>query len=392
MTTYGISSTGFLPATVASITADIVTALQTSPGFGPAIDVTPQGPLGQIIGIMATREARLWELASALYDARDPALASGPLLDAIAAITGTTRNNPSYSTVAVVLTATQTLSVAAGAYVLQAPGDKVTWSNTLPISSTGSSTQTVSFQASLPGAYALAVNTLVVNTPVLGLSVASNTAATPGQARELDADFRVRRVAELAKGGSSNDDAIASALVANVPSVTYARVYSNRTAATDANGTPPNAFQVVYWDSLTVFADSNKIAQKIWDEGPAGVQAYGVNSGTAVDSNGNPHTVYFTRVAPVPIYISATTTRDTTAPADALVQCANAIVAKANVVLTVGKSVIDLLLRASCLSVMGVTDVPTFNIGTSNPPTAGTNLTITPFQIAYVPIGNVTVT
>lgn len=395
MTDYGITSTGFVPKTVDTITTEIVAELKVS--ISPTIDTSPKNPLGQIVGIFAAREARLWELASDLHDSRDPEKASGPLLDGVSAITGSFRQSPTYSTVLVTLAATQAASAAAGKFVIQAPGATTTWSNVSAFTFASAGSQSISFRANLPGAYTAGANSLTqVNTPVLGVSYTSNTAATPGTDRELDPAFRIRRAAELVKGGSSNDDAIAAALTnaeTGVPNVTYAVVYSNRTSTTDANGTPPNAYQVVFWDGLTAFADPNAIAQKIWDEGPAGVQFYGTSSGTAYDANGKPQTVYFTRVSPVAVYVSATTTKNSALfPSDGLSQLNAAIVARANALLGVGVSVVDKAMLAACFSVAGVLDVPTFNIGTAPSPLTSTNITITPFQIAYVASTNVSVT
>jgi hypothetical protein len=391
--TYGLtSSAGFVVPTLDVITAGIVADLQAAPGFGPNIDTGPAGPLGQLVAIMAARHLRLWTLTGALYDARDPAMASGPLLDALAAITGTTRTAPSSTVIAVTLGFSKAVTLAPGTYVITDPATATTWRNTAALVGAPGASLVCEFMASTTGPTPWTAGVTQVNTPIVGVTLGATSLVQLGAARELDAALNVRRVAELAKGGSSNDDAIAAALVANVPFVTYAHVYSNRTGAVDSLGTPPNSFQAVFYDGPTPVASLDAIAQVLWNEGPAGVTAYGSTSGTATDSNGTTHTVAFTRVAPVAVYVSIQVARDATFPANGLALVQAAVVAKAAAMLTVGKPAVALALESAALSVPGVLDVSSFTLGFSAAPVGAVNLSITALQCAYLPSANVTVT
>ncbi len=59
--------------------------------FGTEIDLDPTGPFGQLIGLLAKRDADLWDGAEEIYNSRDPDIAEGLSLDKIGAETGVIR-------------------------------------------------------------------------------------------------------------------------------------------------------------------------------------------------------------------------------------------------------------------------------------------------------------
>jgi hypothetical protein len=110
--TYGLTPTGFVIPTLAEIRTEINDEVFSL--FGASVDVSDNDPLGQLIGIMSERELLLWELGQTLYAAMDPAAATGTLLDALCALTGTVRREALGSIAALVLTGTAATSIAAG--------------------------------------------------------------------------------------------------------------------------------------------------------------------------------------------------------------------------------------------------------------------------------------
>src|SRR5262245_27254908 len=115
MPTYGLTPTGFVPKTLEIIRGELAAALQSS--YGNSIDVGDQSLLGQLIGIVAEREAALWDLAQAVNASQDPAQATGASLDALAALTGTFRVAASPSFVTLTLSGTPATVVASGSQV-----------------------------------------------------------------------------------------------------------------------------------------------------------------------------------------------------------------------------------------------------------------------------------
>ena len=148
------------------------------------------------------------------------------------------------------------------------------------------------------------VNT--INNPINGLTSVSNPAAgVLGNLAETDPAFRVRRLTALFQGNAT-DVAIANYIYQNVPGVTFAYCVSNRLNVPDSLGRPAHSFEV------QVIGGANQaIANALWQCMPSGIQPYGnVGPLTVVDSSGNNQTVYFSRPVPQYIWISITTTAD----------------------------------------------------------------------------------
>jgi hypothetical protein len=121
------------------------------------------------------------------------------------------------------------------------------------------------------------------------------------------------------------------------------------------------------------------------------VGTFGALSGTATDGNGNSYTVYFDVGSAVNIYLSLNTTPSTltTAQRAAVVTELQEFTQQA---WTFGATVKTIPLLASVLNnVAGITDIPSYGIGTSASPTGTGNIAILPNQIAVLPVGNILV-
>ena len=86
---FGLLPEGLFIKRLDDIKTELTASLQAA--FGPGINLLPTSVLGQIMGIMAEREALIWELAQAVYDASYPDTASDQNLDNVVAITGIAR-------------------------------------------------------------------------------------------------------------------------------------------------------------------------------------------------------------------------------------------------------------------------------------------------------------
>lgn len=100
MGTY-VTDTGFQKRTLAEIKLDLEGDFQQV--FGDDIDLDAEGVFGQLIGLLAKREANLWDLAEEIYQSRDPSGATGISLDNLSAEIGVTRIAAGATTVSGVL-------------------------------------------------------------------------------------------------------------------------------------------------------------------------------------------------------------------------------------------------------------------------------------------------
>jgi len=160
------------------------------------------------------------------------------------------------------------------------------------------------FTASKTGKNVVSSETLtVIITPVTGWSEVINPdAGITGEDRETDTELIIRRKNELVKG-KGTDGAIKNA-VNNVDNVTAASVVSNRTAS-EVDGIPAKAFETIVTGGL-----DDDIAQAIYDTMPAGIEPFGVgDSGTAINIDGEPVTIPFSRSTSTYIWVRYTRTQ-----------------------------------------------------------------------------------
>jgi uncharacterized phage protein gp47/JayE len=84
-----VTPTGLIRPTLPEIKQRIEANLKAA--FGDGIDLSPSGPFGQFVGLLANNETNLWELAEEIYTSRNPGEATGYSLDFIADETGVVR-------------------------------------------------------------------------------------------------------------------------------------------------------------------------------------------------------------------------------------------------------------------------------------------------------------
>lgn len=360
----GVTSTGFVALTLTEIIADLTAAFQSA--FGAGIDVSATSVYGQIIGIMAERYAVLWDSNAGIYAAWSPDGAIGVGLDYLCALTGTVRNPATYSTVSCTISGTPTTPIPLGSVIsVGTTGNR--FSLVAGVTIGGGGTVAGLFQAISPGPVIGAAGTLTyIATPVAGwTSVTNSLDASLGSNVESDALLRLKREAELHAGGAGTVDAI-RAHVLNVPLVSACQVFENVTGTTDGNGVPGHSFETLV---SGIGYDVPTLRAAIWANKPAGIQAYGANSGTTPDSQGNLQTVAYSTPTEVDIYVqvniiaNVSVWNTTSGPADVLA----ALLAYGNLIFTNAKDVVSSALEAQCFAVAGILDVScltsTVNLG-----------------------------
>jgi uncharacterized phage protein gp47/JayE len=84
-----VTSSGFVGRTVQQILTTFNSAMQTL--FGPAVDVSPEGPTGQLLGLPSAGLGDVWQALQEIYTSMDPEQATGAALDRLCAYTGVSR-------------------------------------------------------------------------------------------------------------------------------------------------------------------------------------------------------------------------------------------------------------------------------------------------------------
>lgn len=309
MATYGPTTAGFVSKPLTTILEELDAALRgilgDSAGTEPDGSIPLRSAAGQLKVLIADREAAMWDLLQAVCASLDPSQATEAQLDALASLTGTVRNQASYSTVDVVCVGTNGTVLPSGRIVREVDtlaqfestadgtintltawavstaydvGQLVRTSTTVPsriyyctvagvsdgslpptdedaavIDGTvtwlfvaeGTAALVASCQAVESGPIGATAGSLTdIFTPVDGWTSAVNPLdAAAGSDVETDPTFRARRDAELAGQGGSTPSGILAAV---------SRVNSG---STDPLHQPPTAVKVFYND--TDYVDAN---------------------------------------------------------------------------------------------------------------------------------------
>lgn len=385
MTTWGLSTAGFTKKRLADIQSELEASLQAT--FGAEIKVSGDSVFGQLIGIMADREAELWELAEAVYLSAYPDSAAGTPLDNAAALTGHSRQAATHSNVTV------TCATTGGSPVILPVGRQVR------VTATGATFETleevtipaggnveVSCRATVTGPVEAPAGTLTeIVTPVSGWTSVTNAAdAAVGRDQETDAAFRTRRLEELSVAQGGTIAAMENRITNEVSGVTFCVVQENRTDTTDGDGRPPHSVHV------TVIGGTNQdVADMIWATKPAGAAMHGATTATVVDSAGNNQTVKFDRATSVRIYLIANLTTDGSYPADGDDLVAAALAAF-DADLENGDDLLNWQLVGALAGIPGILTVQILQ-GTSSPPVSSANTSIAANEVASIALADITV-
>jgi hypothetical protein len=224
------------------------------------------------------------------------------------------------------------------------------------------------YAATKTGAAAVSIGALnEIVSKVNGLDSAVNYASgVTGRAMESDAELRSALWARQ-KQAHSNEIAIQNEL-SQVSGVTYAKVYSNRGVA-ERSGRPPKSYE-----SVVAGGDEQAIAEKIFEIGPAGVQAFGNIVKDVVDGEGFHWNIGFSRPVNKYIWIEVDYSRNAEEdlPMNVLGAIQDNIIAWSRAALNVG---VDLIYQKMFRPVydapgLGFTDIKVAATVDLNPPVA----------------------
>ena len=405
--TYGLDPVaGFQSKPLDAILSEIEAAQRAA--IDPNLDTSSESVIGNLNGIVATKLRELWEQMAIVYSARDPSGATFAALDALAAITGTTRAAATKGSVQLTLTVAAGYTIPAGAIANVAGQPTNQWVTTQAAdNSAGGTTASiiVSAQAVTAGKISANAGTItIISSPVVGwLGVSNALDASPGTDADTDAQLRLRREQELSADGTATLEAIRADMLRltykGQQIVAACYVDENASSYTDSLGRPPKTIDVLAqlsaWISGASAADQlaarSLFEKQLWLSKPGGIGfAPGTESATVVDSMGIVRTVGYSTPASVPVYVSATVSIDPAHyPGDTALKAA---IKAFGDLLLVGQSVIRSKLSAYILdNVAGVLDVGGLAIGRTAFSEREANLAIGPRELATFDTANITV-
>nr|DAR99354.1 MAG TPA: Baseplate J like protein [Caudoviricetes sp.] len=266
--------------------------------YGRNIDLSPDTPDGQMVGLLSQIKMDIEELAENVYRQLDPDVATGAWLEQRVAYAGLMRRAASYSYLrSVVLTGEPLTQLYAG--IVVSDPHKVRWVLNANVQLDSNGSARADFRSEELGAFNLARNTnLTIETVTLGLNAAATFEnAEIGVEEETDQQLRERFFISRTKNAQNSADAIQSKIAA-LPDVKQVKVLENNTKQRDKNGVEPNSLNII----VDGGAD-NQIAQVIYENKGAGVGLQGATE-TTLTVNGERRALRFDRATPVDVQIS----------------------------------------------------------------------------------------
>lgn len=399
----GYDEFGFTAKTYEQIRAEVDADIAAAPELGPDVILDPSEPFGQINAIWARKHAELWEAMRVLGGAFDPQKVVGYMHTALASITGTLREQETFSrtNANVTLGAGVTLAAGSKANVLGRPD--IVFALESAVTNPGGAPAVVPavFVAVNPGPVIALTGTLsVITLPVSGWTAVTNTDdADPGRLEETDAELRARRLDELARGTSGNVDGIRTALLA-LPGMIDVGVSENVSDAV-SGGLLPHSVYAIVWDGSPAALTDQEIGDALFLAKGGGMDTNGAISVVTLDKQGASHTVKFDRALETEFWITIQAAYRTdildSAPAIAAAAIAvrDALLAKSLSKQTRGRDIVAAQYIAAALSVLGIEDVTAY--AQDFVPTGGlpidirATLVVTPLEVARLDSSRITV-
>lgn len=387
-----VDATGLQIKTIEEILEEL--SAQEKAELDAALNTAPDEPIGQLNGIFAAQLREAWEVIQVAYNGFNPDATEGFLLEKLSALTGTLREGATKSTVSATCDLDLGTTLLAGvhfAHVVGEPDNR--WTPQANYTAAGAGAQAVDFEAENAGAEIANSGTLtVIATPVVGWnSITNATDATIGKEIDTDAELRQRREEELRATGSATLDAIRADVLAE-EEVLQCSVFENTSSVVDANGLPPKSIEVVVFDGSPPVLSNDEIAQLIFDTKAAGIETYGLESGTATDSLGTFHTIYFSRPTELQVWIEMFVSINISTGYAGAAALEAALVALNETDLLQGRDVIAARLGEVAMSFAGVFDLYSApQLGLSPAPIGTANIVIGPREIARLDTGRITI-
>ena len=297
---FGVTEYGFRRKLFSEIVEEL--HVRARDAFGVKIDLSDTAFLGQLLSLVAWHETELWEQIENVYYSAFVGSAEGTNLDNVGMYLTITRRPATKSKGIITVFGKNGTNIPAGFRVATKDGimfetlidgfileSKVD----IPIKSIG---------AGKGNNVAAKTITEIIN-PAIGItSVINNEQTEGGMDIETDEEFRTRYEKSYARGGGSTVPAIRAALL-DIDNVADAEVRENTTMET-VDGIPAKSFECHLFGG-----DDEEVAQAIYKNKAAGIQAYGTTVIDVEDEKGSIHKIGFTRATVQNIYVKLVITK-----------------------------------------------------------------------------------
>jgi uncharacterized phage protein gp47/JayE len=389
---FGLNKDGFNRMRYADIIAEMNSRARSV--FGSDVNLSEYSPLGMFFKVVAFSMAVIWQLAEYVYYGAYKDTAEGYQLDGVCQYIGITRKPASYATGTVTFTGTEGTVIPL--QFLVSTGTYQFWTQqiaTIPVGGTVDVPIRAIELGNTSNVLASTITTIV--NPLRGVTAVTNTLGTTGGADvETDEALRARYNESISLGGASTTSAIEAELL-QVQNVVAAVVTENVTMAT-VDGIPAKAFEAMVYGGT-----NSDIADAIYRTKAAGIQAFGDITVPITDDNGQVHSIGFSRVTEVPVYVHVTLTTDAE-----LFPVAGMTTIETNIIkyiggtdadttkyygLGLGDDVVYTKIIGICHSVAGVTDV-TVTLSTDDITYTAANVAIATGQVAVTDYAKVVIT
>ena len=244
--------------------------------LGNDLDLSPETPQGQLIGVLALTLAQSDEVAVSIANGRSVSRAVGRQQEDIASLVSITRRAGERSRVTATITGEAGAEVPEGMIARTEPGGDDFRVITATLIPAGGSVNTVMESAEIGAIQAAAGSLNRLVTPPSGIETITNAAAaTPGRPKETDAEFRKRYMDAIARIGTGYKEAIRSKIMEQ-PNVMDAEVFDNVTNATvTKQGINIGAHSII---AIVYGGQAADIAQAIRETKPLGIGTTGTTS------------------------------------------------------------------------------------------------------------------
>lgn len=361
-----IDDTGFTRARLDQRLAALTSAVRAI--FGTDIDLSPESPDGQLLGVFAELISDADSLAEAVYNGRSPGGARGAALARLSLLNGVIKKSAQFSTVTLSVTGTNGTVIPIGSLVGHATDSTIVFQTTAAMTISGG-VATGAARSSTAGPVRAGIGTLTARLIVIsGWATVTNAAdATVGQFEETDPALRTRRAASVALPSQGILDGLEAAL-AQTADVIHAKVYENPEETVDANGLPPHSINAIVDGGAA--AD---IGLALWLKKSLGVTQVGAQTQVITDVQGFAHTMRWDTPLPVTVYV--TVQLDVPVGSATKATIAAAIVAYGDDASDIGADVEWFKLSNPINSVPGLSVAAVF-LGSSPGPTLQANLAV----------------
>ena len=300
---FGVTSAGFqlmrLQDILSAFTATYI-GIYGNPRLGPDGNLDPLSVIGQRVYQEANMLAQAWEGLQLAYNSAFPSLTDVGSLDNVMDLAGLTTKPATATEIVCDCVFSAAGTVPLGALIANSAGSIFECASTITAASGGTFPKTVTcaFLCTVNGPIPCSpTGALTIQTPqAYWTSVAIHGAAIAsiviGSNQETLAEARIRRKNSLMIAGSATLEAIRSAILNNVSSVTACLVQENYTDTTDSNGNLPHSIHI-YCQGAGTSDEKLAIAQQIWAKRAGGINMNGGISQNITDSTGKAQTMLF---------------------------------------------------------------------------------------------------